>query len=70
MSAGGELVYRHSVALRWGYQSAFQQDSEVGLTMGAGLQGDTGSRHYHCDYGWAYHGRLGNVHRFSLTLLF
>ncbi len=70
MSAGAELVYRRSLALRWGYQNAFQQDSEVGLTMGAGLQGDAGGRHYHTDYGWAYHGRLGNVHRFSLTLLF
>ena len=46
VSAGAELVYRRSVALRWGYQDAFQQDSEVGLTMGAGLQGDAGGRHY------------------------
>jgi hypothetical protein len=70
VSAGGELVYRRSVALRWGFQNAFQQDAEGGLTMGAGLQGDSGGRHYLCDYGWADHGRLGNVHRFSLTLLF
>ena len=70
VSAGAKLVYRRSVALRWGYQDAFQQDSEVGLTMGAGLQGDAGGRHYQTDYGWAYHGRLGNVNRFSLTLQF
>jgi hypothetical protein len=70
VSAGAELRYRRIVALRWGYQDAFQKDSEVGLTMGAGLEGDTGGRHYHCDYGWSDHGRLGNVHRFSLTLLF
>jgi len=70
VSAGAELGYRRSVALRWGYQDAFQKDSEVGLTIGAGLQGDTGGRHYQCDYGWADHGRLGNVHRFSLTLQF
>ena len=70
ISAGAELVYRHSVALRWGYQDALQEDSEVGLTMGAGVQGDAAGRHYQCDYGWADHGRLGNVHRFSLTLQF
>jgi hypothetical protein len=70
LSAGAELVYHRSVSLRWGYQEAFQEDSEVGLTAGAGIEGDTGGRHYQCDYGWADHGRLGNVHRFSLTLLF
>ncbi len=70
LSAGAELLYHRSVALRWGYQDAFQQDSEVGLTMGAGLQGQAGGRHYQADYGWADHGRLGDVHRFSFTLLY
>jgi len=70
VSTGAELVYRKAVSLRWGWQDAFQRDSEVGLTMGAGLRGTAGGSHYDVDYGWADHGRLGNVHRFSLTLLF
>ncbi len=70
LCAGAELLYHRSVSLRWGYQDAFEKDSESGLTFGAGLQGQTGGRHYQCDYGWADHGRLGNVNRFSFTLLF
>ena len=70
LCAGAELVYRKSVSLRWGYQDAFQKDSETGLTFGAGLQGRTGLRNVQCDYGWADYGRLGNVHRFSFSLLF
>ncbi len=70
LSAGAELVYRRSLALRWGWQNAFQEDAETGLTMGAGVQGDHGGNRYHCDYGWADFGRLGNVHRFSFALEF
>ncbi|HUK64026.1 MAG TPA: hypothetical protein VLV15_11850, partial [Dongiaceae bacterium] len=70
LSAGAELVYRRNVSLRMGWQNAFQNDSEVGLTMGAGLEGDAGGYHYHCDYGWASFGRLGGVHRISLALTF
>ena len=70
MSAGAEFLYRRAFALRWGYQDAFQQDSEVGLTMGAGFMGRSGGSNYRVDYAWADQGRLGSTHRFSFGLIF
>jgi len=70
MSAGAELSYRNQLALRAGYQNAFQQDSEEGLTAGGGVQGKIDVYAYHLDYAWADEGRLGSTHRFSLGLKF
>jgi hypothetical protein len=74
VSAGAEFLYRRSLALRWGWQNAFQQDAETGLTLGAGLLGEiqreSGGYAYRCDYGWADHGRLGSTHRISLGVSF
>jgi hypothetical protein len=66
MSLGSELVLANRLALRAGFQNAFLQDSEVGLTAGTGFQGDYGDIRYQVDYAWAEHGRLGNVSRLTL----
>jgi hypothetical protein len=70
VSAGAELDYRHQLALRVGYQNAFQQDSEEGLTAGGGIEGKLEDYAYRFDYAWADQGRLGTSHRFSLALHF
>jgi hypothetical protein len=67
---GAELEFAERVALRAGYQNAFLADSEVGLTFGAGVRGDTESVDYRLDYGWADHGRLGDTHRFTVGIEF
>ena len=70
MNAGAELDYQRTLALRVGYQNAFEQDTETGLTAGAGLQGKLDVYAYRLDYAWAYHGRLGDTHRFALGVKF
>ncbi|HYM80392.1 MAG TPA: PorV/PorQ family protein [Candidatus Limnocylindria bacterium] len=70
VSAGAEWTMRDMLALRAGYQNAFQQDSEVGLTLGAGLNGRLDLYRYRFDYAWADHGRLGSTHRFAVDLAF
>ena len=70
LSAGAEFAYRNRFALRCGYQNAFQQDSEEGLTAGGGFEGNVQDYAYRLDYAWADHGRLGGTHRVSLGLTF
>ena len=72
VSMGGEYSYRNTASLRAGYQNLFQKDSEVGLTLGAGLRGRIASRglDYAFDYAWADHGRLDDTHRLTLALHF
>lgn len=66
MSFGSELVLNRQFGLRAGFQNAFQTDSEIGLTAGAGFNSRYGDIQYHVDYAWADHGRLGSVSRFTL----
>ena len=72
VSLGGEFEYRDLLALRAGYQNLFQTDSEVGLTLGAGLSGRLYSEGigYGIDYAWAEHGRLSDTHRVTLSVDF
>jgi hypothetical protein len=70
VSMGAEWAYREAVALRLGYQNLFLEDSEVGLTFGAGVGGKLDVYRYRLDYAWADHGRLGSTQRFSLDLDF
>ena len=68
VSFGAEGVYSNRLALRLGYQNLFLQDSEVGLTLGAGVMGDMQGAHYRLDYGWADQGRLNSTQRFGLKM--
>lgn len=70
VNAGAEFLYRERFALRAGYQGAFLEDSEMGLTAGGGLAGELGNVGYRLDYAWADHGRLGSAHRLSLQAHF
>jgi len=70
VSFGAEWSYRQLLALRAGYQNLLLEDSEMGLTLGAGLSGQTDPYRYRFDYAWADQGRLGSTHRFSLGIGF
>jgi long-subunit fatty acid transport protein len=72
VSMGGEYTYRNLASLRAGYQNLFQKDSEVGLTLGAGLRGKIVSAglDYALDYAWADQGRLNDTHRLTVALHF
>jgi hypothetical protein len=66
ISLGGEWAYRETIALRAGYQNLFQQESNLGLTFGAGLATRAGEYRFRADYAWADHRRLEGTHRFTL----
>jgi hypothetical protein len=70
MSAGAELEYLRRFALRAGWQSAFQRDTELGLTLGVGMWGKLDGYGYKADYGWAEHRRLGGTHRVTFGVTF
>ena len=72
VSLGTEYSYHNSYAVRAGYQNLFQKDSEVGLTLGAGLKGklDSHGKAYAIDYAWANQGRLNDTHRITVALHF
>ena len=70
MSLGAEWLPRDAFALRAGWQNLFQNDSEVGLTLGAGFQTRVNDQHLRLDYGWAAHRSLGSTHRFTAGFLF
>ena len=70
VSAGAELSLRDALALRAGYQNAFQKDSELGMTFGAGFNGKLDLYAFHLDYAWADQGRLGGTHRMTIGVRF
>lgn len=70
VSFGAEWMFQNVVAARAGYQNLFQQDSETGLTLGAGLQHQMDDYRLNFDYGWADHGRLEQTHRLTLGVTF
>ncbi len=70
MSFGAEWALFDVLALRGGYQNLFLEDSEVGLTLGAGLKVVVSDYRFSFDYAWADHGRLENAQRFSLGVTF
>lgn len=70
VSLGGEWSWKNTLALRAGYQRLFQEDSELGLTLGFGLQGIVMERGFALDYAWADHERLDETHRFSFVVSF
>jgi hypothetical protein len=70
VSFGAEWTFFETFALRGGYQNLFLTDSEVGLTLGAGLRYGTQSFTLFVDYGWADQGRLEKTQRITLGLTF
>ncbi|MEW6509811.1 MAG: PorV/PorQ family protein [Bacteroidota bacterium] len=70
VSFGAEWLFMNTFAVRGGYQHLFQQDSEVGLTLGAGLHYAVNDIVLTFDYGWADYGRLENTQRMTLGVRF
>lgn len=70
VNLGVEWAVAQRIALRGGYQTLFQEDSELGLTAGFGVQGSLGANRYHLSYAWAGHDYLQDTHRITLVLQF
>jgi hypothetical protein len=70
ISFGAEYIFMDILSIRAGYQNLFLKDSEVGLTLGSGLQYELSNYILHFDYSWAKFGRLGNTQRFTLGFQF
>jgi long-subunit fatty acid transport protein len=70
VSFGAEWTFMKMVSLRAGYQQLFQEDSEVGLTLGAGFEYDLIGYPLHFDYAWADHGRLASTQRLTFGVRF
>jgi hypothetical protein len=70
VSLGGEIAWRDRFAFRAGYQNLMEQDSQVGLTLGAGAKGRLDTFGYRIDYAWASQGIFDGTHRFSLGATF
>jgi hypothetical protein len=58
------------LSLRAGYQSLFQEDSEFGPTLGAGIETGIGKGRFQFDYAWADHNYLQETHRVTFVLAF
>jgi hypothetical protein len=69
-NVGVEWTLRNVLALRGGYQTLFQTDRELGLTLGFGVLGRLGDNRYQVDYAWAGHDHLEDTHRLSVVLIF
>jgi hypothetical protein len=70
MNLGAEWALRDLLALRAGYQTLFQTDSQLGLTFGFGVQGQLGGNRYRFDYAWAGHEYLDDTHRLTMVVEF
>lgn len=70
LSAGAEWSWKDIFALRAGYQNLYQEDSEVGLALGAGLKGSLGEQTFSFDYAWADQGLLDETHRMTFVITF
>ncbi|MBZ0270177.1 PorV/PorQ family protein [bacterium] len=68
VNTGAEWSWKDTLALRGGYQTLFQDDSELGLTFGFGLHGTLQDTDFRFDYAWAGHEHLNETHRFTLIL--
>jgi hypothetical protein len=66
VSFGGEWSYRELFALRAGYQNLFMQDSELGMTFGAGFRARVGDTRLRADYAWVAHQHLEGTHRITV----
>jgi hypothetical protein len=70
VSVGGEYVFDDFLAVRAGYQNMFQQDSELGLTLGGGVKYEMGTYKFSLDYCWADQGRLTDSQRITIGISF
>lgn len=71
INIGTEYLFNEMFALRAGYKSLFANDSEQGLSFGAGIQYKiTGQATLFIDYAFQDFGILNNVQKFSVSFGF
>jgi hypothetical protein len=70
LSAGLEWTWNRLLSLRAGYQNMFQQDSELGPSLGVGLALGIEDSRLHFDYAWVNHTRLQETHRMTVVIAF
>jgi long-subunit fatty acid transport protein len=70
VSFGAEWTFMDIFSARAGYQNLFLEDSNVGLTLGAGVNYDVTGFGFRFDYAWNDYDLLGNTQRFSLGIAF
>lgn len=70
VSMGAEWTFFNVFSIRGGYQNLGMPDSEVGLTLGAGVKYQSSDLTLVFDYGWADYGRLEKAQRLTLGILF
>ena len=70
ISLGAEWTFMNTIALRGGYQNLFLEDTESGLTLGAGLNRELGGLGVHFDYAWNDYGIIGDIQRFTVSVDF
>jgi opacity protein-like surface antigen len=69
VNLGCELFLLNMLYARAGYQSLWQQDTEEGLTFGAGLRYKLFGQYYiKFDYAYADFGRIKETNRFTLSI--
>lgn len=68
VNSGLEVGFQNIIFLRGGYKALFLENSEQGLTFGAGLKYDVVGANLKFDFGWADYGRLKNVKFVSLAI--
>ncbi|RMG30228.1 MAG: hypothetical protein D6732_16395, partial [Methanobacteriota archaeon] len=61
VNSGIEVGILNAIFLRAGYKSWMKENSEEGLTFGAGIKYDAVGTNLKFDFGWADYGRLNNV---------
>ena len=70
VNAGAEWSYQRILSLRAGYQRMFQEESDLGWTLGFGVATRMQNTNARFDYGWAEHDLLGPTHHVTLILEF
>ena len=71
VNVGGEYVIGNIFSLRAGYRTLFLEDSEEGLSVGAGLKYELfGETTLQFDYAYGDFGLLNNAQEFSLSIYF
>ncbi len=68
INSGIEWGILNTVFLRLGYKSWLKENSEEGLTFGAGIKYDAVGTNLKFDFGWADYGRLNNVKFVSFAI--
>lgn len=72
INLGMEYSFAKMFFLRTGYQGLFDEESQNGLTLGAGIDYYNNSANFgvRFDYSWAEWGLLNNSQRFTVALIF